>query len=103
MLKKHGGYVDGWTAGDVIKEVLEDRKGSKGLPRWVSNRLVRFHAQKSAAVRIAHLGSKSAYIFDPAVCKEWLAMGGKKAILLFMEKRRDRERGMFKLVPTEAS
>lgn len=73
--------VDGVSAGQVIEMAgVEQRKGLRGLPVWVSHRLRRFHSKKGAAVHIATLGSRSAFVFDPLIAREWLATGGKVQI-----------------------
>ena len=91
--------VPGWTAGDVVKEVTQETKGLKGLARVVSYALRRYHAQKGVAVRLGQLGTASAYIFEPSVCREWLALGGKALIIRYVEQKRG-SGGLFQLVPT---
>lgn len=80
ILQQHGAYIEGWTAGDVVGEVLEDRTGTKGLSQMVSRRLTTFHIEKSVAVRLGMLGANKARIFDPVICNEWLKKGGRAVI-----------------------
>ncbi|ACB79513.1 hypothetical protein PUR23_07210 [Methylorubrum populi] len=70
--------IHGVSAGQVIEMAgIGERKGLRGLARFASNRLRRFHAARGVAVKIASLGSSQAYVFDPATSREWLANGGK--------------------------
>lgn len=92
------GVVRGLTAGDVLTLAgIENRKGLRGIPRRVSDRLRLFHAEKGRAVNIARLGPRSAYIFDPATAREWLDGGGKASIQGWIAERRGQ--GVLKLVP----
>lgn len=73
--------VRGLTAGEVLDMAgFKDRKGLRGLSRFASDRLRRFHAEKGAASPVATLGRSTAYVFDKAIAREWLRCGGRCAI-----------------------
>lgn len=94
------GVVRGLTAGDVLTLAgVEDRKGLRGVPRRVSDRLRLYHAEKGRAVNIARLGPRSAYIFDPATAREWLDHGGKASIQAWIAERRGQ--GVLRLVTAD--
>lgn len=84
------GIVHGVTAYDVTKMAgITDRKGLRGLGRFVSNRLRMVHAQKGVAVKLRDHGSLgSALVYDKATSKDWLASGGKLEITRYVEQRR---------------
>lgn len=85
----HNAVIQGVSAGQVIEMAgVTARKGLRGLPRWVSSRLYRFHAAKGVVVRLARLGSRSAYVFDPVVSREWLMDGGQAEIEQKVAERR---------------
>lgn len=91
------GVVEGLTAGAVLEMAgVKNRKGLRGLPRRVSDRLRRYHAEKGKPVNIAKLGQSSAYVFDPAISREWLDGGGKASVERWIEQRRGQ--GTLKLV-----
>jgi hypothetical protein len=91
------GVVPGVTAGKVLDMAgVTNRKGLKGLDRFVSNRLWRFHAEKGVAVRRAELGLRTAYMFDQATAKEWLDRGGKASIQQRVAEKRGQ--GVLRLV-----
>lgn len=94
----HNAVIQGVSAGQVIEMAgVTARKGLRGLPRWVSSRLYRFHATKGVVVRLASLGSRQAYVFDPMVSREWLMEGGKAEIEQKVAERRGQ--GVLRLVP----
>lgn len=89
--------VHGVTAAKVLDMAgFVDRKGLKGLSKFVSGRLRAYHAEQGAVVRMAELGASRALIYDPLVSREWLASGGKKAIAQRVDERRGQ--GRLKLV-----
>ncbi|AWN47127.1 hypothetical protein DK419_13070 [Methylobacterium terrae] len=93
----HNAVIQGVSAGQVIEMAgVTARKGLRGLPRWVSSRLYRFHATKGVVVRLASLGSRQAYVFDPMVSREWLMEGGKAEIEQKVAERRGQ--GVLRLV-----
>jgi hypothetical protein len=98
IAKRQFAVVHAVTAGEVIVMAgIENRKGLKGLASVISKHLQRFHAAHAVAVKIATLGTRSAYAFDPALCRQWLAEQGKDLILKRIAERRGQ--GVLKLVP----
>ena len=90
--------VHGVTAGDIIGMAgVRERKGLRGLARFVSDRVRNFCARKGATVRLGQLGPTTAYVFDPKIVREWLSEGGKTEIEKRVAERRGQ--GVFKLVP----
>lgn len=87
-----GNYVSvspGMTAGEVIEAAgVTERKGLRGLPRRVSDKLRRFHAEKAIPVKMGKLGPSTAYMFDCSTVHEWLRSGGKQFIHREVEERR---------------
>lgn len=83
------GIVHGVTAYDVTKMAgITDRKGLRGLGQFVSNRLRMVHAQKGVAVKLRDHGSLgTALVYDKQTSKEWLANGGRREILRYVEER----------------
>lgn len=97
LMQTQAAVSHGVTAGEVIQIAgVDNRKGLRGLPRRVSDQLRRFCAEKSIAVKIGRLGSNSAYVFDMAIVREWLAEGGKSFIMRLVEEKRGQ--GALKLV-----
>ena len=91
------GVVHGLTAGDVLDLAgVKNRKGLRGLPRRVSDRLRRVHAENGVPVKIASLGRSTAYVFDATTVRQWLGDGGKAAIELWVTESRGQ--GRLKLV-----
>lgn len=87
----------GLTAGEVVEEAgVTNRKGLRGLPRRVSDHLRRFASEKGVVVPIGRLGSSTAYVFDAALAREWLAKGGKAFIERIAEEKRGQ--GALKLI-----
>lgn len=81
--------VRGLTAGEVLDMAgFKDRKGLRGLSRFASDRLRRFHAEKGAASPVATLGHSTAYVFDKAIAREWLRLGGRCAIEMKIAEKR---------------
>lgn len=71
----------GYTAGQVIDIAkVPGAAGLRGLDKFVSGRLVSAHASKGVAMREGSLGKRTARLFDPMTCREWLAEGGREAI-----------------------
>lgn len=94
LLAHHASVSHGYTAGEVVAEVIEDRKGLRGLPRRVSDALRRYCSEVGVAVKIGRLGSSSAYVFDGSVVRVWLRdKGGKQ----FIERLAAEKRGQGKL------
>lgn len=97
---QHMQAVRGLTAGEVLDMAgVKDRKGLRGLARFVSDRLRRFHAEKGQASPIASLGRSTAYVFDRALAREWLDTGGRSAIQTKIAERRGQT--VLKLVPAQ--
>lgn len=89
--------VRGMTAGKAIELAgVKDKRGTKGLAQIVSNALRRYHAGKGVTVKLAELGMHTAYVFDPATVREWLANGGKESILARVAEKRGQ--GVLQLV-----
>ena len=81
LLEEQAAIVRGLTAGDVLDVAgWRDRKGLRGLSGYVSSRLRRFCAQKSATVKLGTLGASTAYVFDRLTALEWLDAGGRLEI-----------------------
>lgn len=96
---QHMQAVRGLTAGEVLDMAgVKDRKGLRGLARFVSDRLRRFHAEKGQASPIASLGRSTAYVFDRALAREWLDTGGRSAIQNKIAERRGQT--VLKLIPS---
>lgn len=73
----------GMTAGEVVEAAgLRNRKGLRGIPRRVSDRLRRYHAERSVPVKIGRLGPSTAYVFDGSTVREWLNEGGGKQFIM---------------------
>jgi hypothetical protein len=90
IASQHYSVARGLTAGEVIEEAgIKNRKGLRGLPRKVSDKLRRFSAEKGVPVNVGSLGSTSAYVFDLSLVREWLMAGGKQ----FIERVADEKRG----------
>jgi prophage antirepressor-like protein len=71
----------GFTAGQVVDLAkVSGASGMRGLDKFVSGRLVSAHVARGVAMREGRLGKRSARLFDPATCREWLADGGRDAI-----------------------
>ena len=86
---EHYGVVRGLTAGDVLNLAgVNVRKGLRGLAGFVSNRLRRFCAERGYQVRLASLGSSTAYVFEKTVAREWLDSGGRTIIERKISERR---------------
>jgi hypothetical protein len=94
------GIVHGVTAYDVTKMAgVADRKGLRGLGKFVSNRLRLDHAQKGVAVKLRDHGSLgTALVYDKVTAKDWLLGGGKKEIERYVDERRGQ--GNLRLVAT---
>lgn len=90
LLGTQASVSHGMTAGEVIRAAgIDKTKGLRGLPRRVSDKLRRFHAEKGVPVKIGHLGESSAYVFDVALTRDWLLHGGKQ----FIHRTADEKRG----------
>lgn len=97
LLETQASVSRGVTAGEVIQLAgVDNRKGMRGLARRVSDQLRRFCAEKKVLVKLGYLGSNSAYVFDIAVVREWLAEGGKAFIMRLVEEKRGQ--GALKLI-----
>jgi hypothetical protein len=91
--------VRGLTAGEVLDMAgFTNRKGLRGLAGWASSQLRRFHAAKGTASPLATLGRSTAYVFDRALSREWLDVGGRQAIEMKIAERRGQT--VMKLVRT---
>lgn len=91
--------VRGLTAGEVLDMAgFTNRKGLRGLAGWASSQLRRFHATKGTASPLATLGRSTAYVFDKALSREWLDVGGRQAIEMKIAERRGQT--VMKLVRT---
>lgn len=89
LMQTQAAVSHGLTAGEVIKLAgVENRKGLKGLPRRVSDRIRRYAAEQKVVVGMGSLGSSTAYVFDMKLVRDWLAEGGKQFILRFVEEKR---------------
>lgn len=98
VAEQQNSVVRGLSAGQVLALAgIKARKGLRGMAPWVSHRLRRFHAQRGVVVRLASLGSSTAYVFDPLVTREWLESGGRAEIEQKAAERRGQ--GMLRLVP----
>lgn len=62
----------------------------------MSRRLDNFHKTKGIPVRLGRLGMRSAYLFDPKTCREWLDNGGRNEIAKRVAERKGQ--GVLKLV-----
>lgn len=91
LLKRHGGHVPGWTAGDVVHEVVADMKGLRGLPQMVSRHLDSYHKDKGATVKRGYLGSNKACLFDEETCRQWLKEKGRALIERYVQMRRGQD------------
>lgn len=97
LLAHHSAVSRGYTAGEVLDEAgVKNRKGMRGIVRRVSDALRRFAAEKGVVVRVGHLGSSSAYVFDGSLVRVWLRDGGKAYIDRLIEDKRGQ--GALKLV-----
>lgn len=97
LLGTHASVSHGMTAGEVIRAAgIDKTKGLRGLPRRVSDKLRRYHAEKGVPVKIGHLGESSAYMFDGALTRDWLLHGGKQFIVRLVDEKRGQ--GALKLV-----
>lgn len=86
----YGAFVPGVTAGEVVKMAgVADRRGLRGIARFVSDRMRLYSARNGAMVKLAELGMSRAFVFDIATAREWLLAGGKAEI----EKRVSERRG----------
>jgi len=98
LLDTQAAVSRGMTAGEVVEAAgIRNRKGLRGLPRRVSDRLRRYHAEKSVPVKIGRLGPTTAYVFDGSVVREWLTdAGGKQFIERLAQEKRGQ--GALKLI-----
>lgn len=88
----------GWTAGEVVGvSGVEGAEKTKGMACFISRRLDNFHKTKGIPVRLGRLGMRSAYLFDPKTCREWLDNGGRSEITKRVAERKGQ--GVLKLVP----
>jgi hypothetical protein len=101
IAKRQVAVIHAVTAGEVIVMAgVADRKGLKGLASVISKHLQKYHAAHAVAVKIATLGTRSAYAFDPALCRQWLSDQGKDFILKRIAERRGQ--GVLKLIQPKA-
>lgn len=86
----YGAFTPGVTAGEVVKMAgVADRRGLRGIARFVSDRMRLYSARNGAMVKLAELGMSRAFVFDIATAREWLLADGKAEI----EKRVAERRG----------
>ena len=98
ILNQQFEVVNGVTAGGALDMAgIKVRKGLRGLARYASNRLMRYHAERRVAVKMGTLGSRTAYVFEPEIVKDWLKSGGKAELDKHVAERRGQ--GVLKLVP----
>lgn len=90
-LSRHGAHVPGWTAGDVVHEVVADMKGLRGLPQMVSRHLDSYHKDNGARVTRGYLGSNKACLFDEETCRQWLKEKGRALIERYVQMRRGQD------------
>ena len=97
LLGTHAAVSHGMTAGEVIRAAgIDKTKGLRGLPRRVSDRLRRYHAERGVPVKLGHLGESTAYVFDGGTSRDWLDHGGKQFIHRLADEKRGQ--GTLKLV-----
>ncbi|MGX1096533.1 BRO-N domain-containing protein [Amorphus sp. MBR-141] len=71
----------GLTAGEVMSLAgVGDRRGLRGPINAVSASLCEIHRQRGVTVHIQRNGTSSRKLFDPSVCRDWLATGGRDFI-----------------------
>jgi hypothetical protein len=98
ILNQQYEVVNGVTAGGALDMAgIKARKGLRGLARYASCRLLRYHAERRVAVKMGTLGSRTAYVFEPNIVKDWLKSGGKAELDQHVAQRRGQ--GVLKLVP----